>query len=266
MSYGNAQANKNSHASVVKRILALDKNLLTLALGIVVFAVSVIAPLLIFSTVIYAGDFSIDENGMLLAPDALIYFSDGLYLLSLIFLSLPLLTGLFWLGRQTVSGNRPMLKDIFVPFGNAKRYFRSMVLGFLILIRLAVPIMVAVGGIAVAVLLFGDLSEYSIFVAVSAFVFLLCATVVVLIGACYMTSFLGFVENFVFCGSRIPHALRHSARLSACHRAEVIKNSLFAMLHALPSVASLGIYLLVYGGERMLVSHFVSCDQMIDKI
>ena len=245
----------NSVNEVTRRILKLDGNSLTLAVGFLVCIVLCITPIVAFlagwyllsSENIFLGLF-----GNLLAPAMIVGF---------VFLFLPIVAGYMSLARDAVNGKKNGLLELFSVYRGPKKYFKSVLLSVLLIAYVIFAAVFFIGGFvhfrASAAMVGADQ-------VILLIPFLLCTFIAALFVLAYITSCVFFVPYIYLNGGKLKGAIRGSVKISAKYRSQIIKLEFSYLLHLLVGILSLGVLLVIRSAPKISVSYFVFCNRIFE--
>lgn len=245
----------NSVKEVTRRILKLDGNSLTLAVGFLICIVLCITPIVAFYAIWYL--FSLENIflglfGILLGLAMLAVF---------VFLFLPVIAGYMSLARDTVNGKRNGLLGLFSVYRGPKKYFKSVLSSVLLIVYVIFVAVFFVGG-------FIHFQACSAMVGADQVIllipFLVCAFIASAFVLAYITSCVFFVPYIYLSGGKLKGAIRGSVKISAKYRSQIIKLEFSYLLHLLVGILSLGVLLVIRSAPKISVSYFVFCNRIFE--
>ncbi len=242
--------NVNSTSNVTHRILSMDSNRMRLVFAQVIVLLFVASILIISSVPTYIFSY-VDENGELMTNDLLAGFS-GLFLIVSFFAVLPpLLHGYSRFSMKLSNGEHPVITEIFSPFLSVKKYFSSLGLCFVKLVRIFLIVIPTVGGISFLISHYSNLPE-------AIFIFF-CILAAAYAGA-YMSSFIFFAPYLILKEKNFLEAIKSSVRMSRETRAKVTAHTVSHTPSAFAGILSFGVLALIYTIPRISVSYYVFCN------
>ncbi len=254
---------KNSVRAVSKRILSIDGNHLRLVLGVIISVVAAMLPIFLSSLPLLFGAPVFDEHGEIMISD----FAAVLELLTiiavLVFISMPIISGVLLFSAKLVRGTHPTLVEILAPFRMPRLFWRAIMLGAVTVITVALPIFATVGGIAVTCAVIEYLGDISVAILLAVVIFMLCLILLALAVSLYASSYLFFVSEFTFRGMKIKKAISESVVRTQGKHAIIVREMLKLLPHAILSVLTLGVYFVLLAAPRMLVTYFVLVNKLL---
>ena len=253
----------NSTANVTRRILSMDGNALRISL-VSLFTLSIAFAVLVVCS-FPTSFFLISEDAEFIPYE--IELVSMLVTASLMvcgaFILCPIFSGVLRFVDLTVDGKQPKFVMMFSCFRGAKRYFNSILLPLVMLIRIMLVLVPLAGGI-----MFIPMTEIAeqplMFFTLAKVVFLLFATLAATAVGMYISSFLYFVPYLVTAHNYgIFSAITASIHLSRGRKAELLRMSLRSMWYATVGALSLFVAWVIYGMPKTSVSYFVYCNEVI---
>lgn len=245
----------NSVKEVTRRILKLDGNSLTLAVGFLVCIVLCITPIVAF----YAGWYLLSsENiflglfGHLLVPAMLVGF---------VFLFLPVIVGYMSLARDTANGKGNGLLGLFSVYTGPKKYFKSVLLSVLLIVYVIFVAVFFVGGFVQFQACAAMVGADQVILLIP---FWLCTFIAAAFVLAYIASCVFFVPYIYLNGGKLKGAIIASVKISAKYRLQIIKLEFSYLLHLLVGILSLGVLLVIRSAPKISVSYFVFCNRVFD--
>ena len=252
----------NSVKNVTRRILKMDGNLVRLILAslicIVIGVASVIVP------VAPTALFVIEDEAAMTPLAAMVSSFSGIALFgSFVCVFLPCISGFLCFTRKTVNGENPGFIEIFAPFTPRMKYGVSLLLPFVMLIRLVVVVLPVVGGIMNLPFFYEMSGQMSAFEIVADSAFILCLTIFAGCVGVYFSSYLFFVPYLVVSRKmKLFAAIPQSVRMFHKNILAVLKHVLSHTGKVLISLLSFLVLWMIYAAPGISVSYFVFCDKL----
>ncbi len=256
--------NDSSVKSISREILRVDMKALKLCLAILFALASAIMPLVIYNAVLYTFDIDVLDDGMIIAPNFALILSALAFMAVFVFVTLPVIAGVYAFAKRIVSDEKASgFIEIFSAFSKGK-YWNSIILSFVIIIRASIIILPCVGGIVLVPTLAQLMYAADPIMIAAVSLFIIFACIAALVVAVYFASFIYFVPDLVLSKGSFKGVFAASVRLSEDHRKDIMKNILSFWWLVILSVLSLGILFIVYVAPLMLTSYFVFCKELTD--
>ena len=254
----------NSTSNVTRRILSSDANAPRLAVVTLFCLFLLFIILIVFSLPLSFLEIPTDVEAIPMEINAIIYASFLLQGACLVFVFLPVVSGVMFFVKSTVDGAHPKLADIFLPFRGVKRYFRSILLSAVVAVRIMLVVLPLVGGILKLPIFNEGYAQSSLFIATAESAFVLFVTFAAVAVGAYISTYLYFVPYLVVAHNRglIP-AVIMSVRLARTRRMEMLRMSLRSVLYTVLSAVSLLVIWVICAMPHISVSYFVYCDSVI---
>ena len=252
---------QNSLERVTARILKTDGNTVKLSLATLAFGVVAIAFLVALAFV--PSVFYLDSTDEISLAVALICtVSDLAILAGIVFIAVPLATGIMYYAMFTVLGFKPYFIELFMPFERGL-YWRSIATQIIVFTRILIIALPLAGGITYLPLFFADFAETSPLLVIVDSAFVLCETIAATFIGAYLSSFLFFAPYLIIAhNKKASVAILESFRLGRGRRLEIVKMTMRSVLDMFLSAISFMVLFVVYAMPRMTVSYFVYCNKV----